>query len=151
MLILSERTEVERWILLSKCKSTEQKKGYLAYDIRCRDCVYNDSPTTNTLFHSIKIKLPISFEIIYRISISKKEISCISLSKECDLNYKTAYNINHKVQVYMSSSESHLLTGNVEVYELMCGGVVENFQGPSGKLDNLKICLGLEIRDIKRR
>jgi transposase-like protein len=135
----------------SKCKSTNQKKGYLKFDIRCRDCEYNESPTASTLFHSMKIKLPVAFEMIYRISVSKKGISCISLSREYDLNYKTAYNFKRKIQQAMSSSESHPLTGHVEVDELMYGGVSKGCQGRSSKSDKLKICLAVEIREDKKK
>ena len=135
----------------SKCKSTRQIKGHFKYDIRCKDCSYNESPIANTLFHSMKIKLPIAFEMIYRISVSKKGISSVSLSREYDLNYKTAYNFKRKIQKAMTSTEMYPLTGNVEVDELMYGGVSPGCQGRSSKSDKLKICIAVEIRKGKKK
>ena len=48
----------------SKCSNSEQKKGYFKYDIRCKNCDYNESPISNTMFHSMKINLVIAFEMI---------------------------------------------------------------------------------------
>ena len=134
-----------------KCSSAEQKKGYFKYDIRCKKCDYNESPISNTMFHSMKIKLVIAFEMIYRISASKKGISALSLSREYDLNYKTAYNFKRKVQASMASSLQHQLTGNVEVDELMYGGLAKGCQGRSTQSDKLKICLAVEIREGKKK
>lgn len=127
-----------------RCKSKESKKGYLTYDIRCKQCDYNESPTANTLFHSVKIALTTAFEMVYRISVSKKGISTISLSREYNVNPKTAYNFKQKVQCSMRSSENHLLTKLVHVDEFMYGGKEKKCQGRSNKSKKLKICLAME-------
>jgi len=132
-----------------KCNCETNIKGYNTYDIRCKECNYNESPTANTLFHSIKIPLPIAFEMVYRISVSKKGISTLELCREYDVNPKTAYNFKRKVQESMKSSESNPLTKLVHVDEFMYGGKDEGCQGRSSKSDKLKICLALEIIEGK--
>ena len=103
------------------CECTKEKKGYSNYDKRCTSCDYNETPVANTLFHSIKIPLPIAFEMIFRISVNKKGISAISLSREYDINLKTAYNFKIKVQKSMESSELFPLKGKVHIDEFMYG------------------------------
>ncbi|KAI3379529.1 hypothetical protein SNEBB_007895, partial [Seison nebaliae] len=89
--------------------------------------------------------------MIYRISVSKKGISALALSREYDLNYKTAYNFKRKVQSSMTSSQQHPLAECVEVDELMYGGVAKGCQGRSAQSDKLKICLAVEIREGKKK
>lgn len=132
-----------------KCKSDKFIKGYMKNDIRCKSCGYNESPTSNTLFHSIKIKLSIAFEMVYRISVNKKGISTLELSREYDINPKTAYNFKRKVQASMKSSETNTLKGLIHVDEFMYGGKAEGCQGRSNKSEKLKICLALEIIEDK--
>jgi hypothetical protein len=133
-----------------KCKHTEYGKGESERDRRCKKCGYNESPTSNTLFHSIKLFLPLAFEIVYRISVSKKGISSLALSREYDINPKTAYNFRRKLQASMKSSEAHPLIGLVHVDEFVFGGVDEGCQGRSGDSDKLKICITVEIIPAKK-
>ena len=60
-----------------RCKQARAKKGINVFDKSCANFGYNGTVTSNTLFHSIKFSLTIAFEIIYRISINKKELSSI--------------------------------------------------------------------------
>ncbi|MGB1247551.1 MAG: IS1595 family transposase [Chitinophagales bacterium] len=127
-----------------KCGGNKSKKGHLQYDIRCKTCGYNESPTAHTLFHAIKIALPTAFEMVYRVSVNKKGISSLSLSREYDVNPKTAYNFKQKIQQSMKSSECHLLTQMVHVDEFMYGGKEKDCQGRSNKCHKLKICIAME-------
>jgi hypothetical protein len=58
-----------------RCKQARTKKGIDVFDKRCANFGYNGTVTSNILFHSIKFSLTIAFEIIYRISVNKKELS----------------------------------------------------------------------------
>lgn len=133
-----------------KCSHTKVKKGYSFFDKRCTKCDYNETPTTNTLFHSIKIALPIAFEIIYRISVNKKGISAISISREYDLNLKTAYNFRRKVQQSMKSSDKFPLEGKVHIDEFVFGGKEKGKQGRSSTSQKLKICIAMELKTDKK-
>ena len=132
-----------------RCLQTKEKKGNGVFDRRCATCGYNETVISNTLFHSIKFPLTIAFEIIYRISVNKKGISSISISREYDLNFKTAYNFKRKVQKSMSSSEKYPLDGEVHIDEFMYGGKEEGKQGRSSDSKKLKICLAMELKEDK--
>jgi transposase-like protein len=132
-----------------KCKHTLYMKGEYARDRRCKKCGYNESPTANTLFHSIKLSLPLAFEMVFRISVNKKGISSVALCREYGINLKTAYHFRRKIQASMKSSETHPLTGIVHVDEFVYGGVDKGCQGRSGQSDKLKICIAVEIIPAK--
>jgi len=133
-----------------RCGHTKEKKGYSIFDKRCTKCNYNETPTANTLFHSIKIPLPIAFEMIYRISVNKKGISSISLSREYDVNPKTSSNFRKKVQESMRSSKQFPLEGRVHVDEFVYGGKEKEKQGRSSDSKKLKICLAMELKIDKK-
>jgi transposase-like protein len=133
-----------------KCNHNSYKKGEVATDRRCKQCNYNESPTAHTIFHSIKIPLPIAFEMVYRISVSKKGISSMSLCREYDVNLKTAYNFKFKVQQSLKSSGANPLTGIVHVDEFVYGGEEEGCQGRSSESEKLKICVAVEIVHDKK-
>jgi len=133
-----------------KCRHTEFKKGEMNLDHRCKKCDYNESPTSHTLFHSIKIPLPIAFEMVFRISVHKKGMSSVALCREYGVNLKTAYNFKRKVQHSMRSSGLNPLQGLVHVDEFVYGGEEEGCQGRSAASEKLKICVAVEIIQDKK-
>ena len=87
-----------------RCQHEVCIKGDCNLDKRCQRCGYNESPIAHTAFHSMKIPLVIAFEMAYRISVSKKGISSLALSREYNLNPKTGYHFKRKIQRCMQSS-----------------------------------------------
>lgn len=128
-----------------KCGNKSYKKGRKSHDRKCKLCNHNASVTSNTLFHSIKFSLVIAFEMIYRITSSKKGISSVGLCREYGCNPKTAYNFKRKVMKALKSSETNPLQGIVHVDEFVFGGKEEGCQGRSSKSGKLKICIATEI------
>lgn len=135
----------------SKCSHTIAKRGTFPYDKRCQSCEYNETPTAGTLFHSIKLPLPIAFEMLYRICVSKKGISAMSLAREYNINYKTAYNFKRKVQHSMTSSLLHPLDGIVHVDEFVYGSPEAGCQGRSRESKKLKVCVAMELVKGKKK
>jgi transposase-like protein len=129
----------------SKCKCEEYRKGNMHLERRCKSCGYNESPLAGTLFHSMKIPLEIAFEMVYRISVNKKGISSIALSREYNVNQKTAYTFKQKVQLCMKSSGNNPLEGIVHIDEFVYGGPDEGCQGRSSESDKLKVCIAVEM------
>jgi transposase-like protein len=128
-----------------KCNGIEQIKGDCGFDKRCKSCGYNESVTSGTIFHAMKMPIELAFEMVHRISVNKKGISSVALSREYGVNQKTAYNFKRKVQTCMKSSENHPLTGIVHVDEFVFGGVDKGCPGRSAESDKLKICIAVEI------
>lgn len=115
----------------SKCKNDEYSKGRQWFYKRCKKCGYDESATSNTLFHRCKLNLLTVFEFIYRVSVRKKGMSTCELSKEFGCQQKSAWLLKAKLQYAMKSSEQFDLQGKVEVDEFMVGGFEPETPGRS--------------------
>lgn len=136
------------------CKHCDHKvcmKGDRNLDKRCQRCGYNETPIAHTVFHSMKIPLMIAFEMVYRISVSKKGISSLALSREYNLNPKTGYNFKRKIQQSMKSSGVHPLEGIVHVDEFVIGGKEIGCQGRSNDSEKQRVVVAVEIRKSKKK
>lgn len=128
-----------------KCQNSVAGKGDRWEDRRCLKCGYNESPTANTVFHSIKFPLVTAFEMAYRISVSKKGISGLALSREYHLNPKTAYHFRQKIQECMNSNGDAPLEGIVHVDEFVIGGPESGCQGRSAQSRKKRIVTAVEV------
>jgi transposase-like protein len=128
-----------------KCKHDKYVKGRMHLDRKCQKCGHNESPQSGTLFHGMKLSLITAFEIIYRVAVNKKGLSCISIAREYGVNQKTATLIRTKIQAAMSSSESFPLVGEVHVDEFFVGGPEELQQGRSLDSKKRKATIAVEV------
>lgn len=127
-----------------RCGHCDYVKGRKALDRRCQSCLFNESPTSQTIFHHIKFSLKKAFHICYRVSVSKKGMSSTELSRELSLRQKTCWAFKRKIQESMASSEVHPLIGNVDVDECAIGGLDEGAKGRS-KGDKKLVSIAVEI------
>ncbi len=65
-------------------------KGKTYYHRRCRKCLYDESATSNTLFHDLKMPLLKAFQMTFRIAGKKKGMSTVELGAEVGVQQKTA-------------------------------------------------------------
>ena len=79
-----------------KCGSTKYGKGKTAYSRRCTSCKTEESATANTIFHHCRIKLPMAFEIAYRVC-GNPGITASSLSEILDTRHMTCLNFKKKI------------------------------------------------------
>ncbi|NOQ74437.1 MAG: IS1595 family transposase [Crocinitomix sp.] len=127
-----------------KCGSTKNKQGKKKDNKRCKTCGYEESPTSNTLFHKIKFPLQKAFYICYQLSVNKKGMSTLELSRQYGLSQKTCWFFKRKVQKAMVSSDAHPLEDVLEIDEFSIGSHEKEKPGRSdGK--KKKVILGVEI------
>ena len=81
-------------------------KGRTDFHARCRNCDYDESATANTVFHKIKIPLIKAFSMAFRISISKKAISSMGLSREFKISQHAAWFFKRKLQEAVGSIDN---------------------------------------------
>ena len=113
-----------KWALgycCSKCCSAKSKKGKKKHNKHCKDCGYEESPAALTLFHKIKLPLQKAFYICCQLSINKKGMSTLELSRQFGLSQKTCWFFKRKIQKAMRSSEQHPLNCVLEVDEFSIG------------------------------
>ena len=114
-----------------RCKFKECSKGETGFHLRCKCCGYDDSVTAHTMFHKLKIQLLKAFGMCFRISVRKKGISTIELSKEFSINQKSSWLFKRKAQETMLSSGKYPLQSKVEVDEIHIGGPEKSKRGRS--------------------
>lgn len=113
-----------------KCESKEYTKGYTYLARRCKNCMYDESVTANTLFHGVKFSIVKAFLICYRMS-TKKGMSTYEIAKEVGITQKTAWIFCAKIRTVMKSSGAHFLEGEVHVDECVIGGKEDKKPGRS--------------------
>jgi len=132
-----------------KCSHTHYYKGRTQYHRRCKECMYDESTTANTIFHDLKMPILCAFQMVFRISTKVKGMSTVELGKEVGVQQKTAWFFKRKLQIAMQESKSILLTNNVEMDETLVGGYSEGAIGRS--LDDKEaVMIGVEKLDDGR-
>jgi transposase-like protein len=132
-----------------KCAHNKYSRGSQPCSRRCRKCGYDESTTTNTLFHKLKFGIDKAFEMLYEIVTSKKGANSIWLAERFGVNQKTAWLFRQKAQAAMQSSEQHPLENEVHVDEFEIGTPQKGEQGRSKSAKKVRIVLAVEQREGK--
>jgi len=133
--------------ICSKCghqKHTVRKKN-LARD--CNRCHHIESPTANTLFHSLRFGIRKAFMIVFEMSATTKGLSSSQLAKRYGISRQTAWTFSHKVRIAMQSSGNHPMKGNVQVDEFVFGGKETLKQGRSKDSKKKKLIGAVELTE----
>lgn len=138
----------KKWSVAYSCKKCASKKWYKGRDQwhrKCALCYYDESATSGTLFHKMKVNLLIAFEIAFSLSVRKKGMSSCEIAKTYELQQKTAWLLRQKIQSGMKSSGKHLLKGEVHVDEIVSGGKEKGKPGRNNDSKKMKLIIGCEI------
>lgn len=130
-----------------RCVSIDFVKGKKRLNRRCKQCGYEESPTSNTLFHKLKFDLDKAFGMFYDIMLSKKGANSIWLAERYCVSQNTAWLFRRKVQHYLKSSKKHPLTGEVHVDEFEVGGPQKDKPGRSPTDKKVRVVIAVEIRN----
>lgn len=102
-------------------KRTESKIGRIGR-CNCHECHASFKVPCGTIFHGTKIALQKWFVAIALIVNAKKSLSSHQLSRDLDLNQKTAWYILARIRSEMSKKGGALLQGIIEADETCIGG-----------------------------
>jgi hypothetical protein len=97
-----EELKSKRSFSCKKCLSLNFGKGKVIFDRRCTKCGYNESITSNTIFHKIKFPIVKSFYIIYLIA-NKPNTTAEDISAILNLRKETCSAFKKKVLERMKS------------------------------------------------
>jgi hypothetical protein len=106
-----------------RCGCSESNKGRTWYYKRCKKCGYDESVTSNTVFHDMKMSILKAFHLAFRISSKKKGMSTVELGNEVGVQQKTAWLFKRKLQEIMRDKKR--LRGNIQLDETIWGGHVK--------------------------
>lgn len=104
------------------CGSAEEVKGKTRFHRRCKQCMYDESVTSNTLFHGLRLPILKAFHMLFRTVSKKKGMSSVELATEVKVQQKTAWLFKLKIKNAMIQEQQALLEGKVQVDEMLVGG-----------------------------
>jgi len=112
-----------------RCKSNRWVLGRTYYYRRCQECKYDESVTSHTLFHDMKIPILKAFHLLFRLSTKKKGMSSVELASETNVQQRTAWLFKSKIQLAMKKAHKRKLTREVVIDETLIGGSVQGSYG----------------------
>jgi transposase-like protein len=136
--------------LRCKSKSVNELSDYAKFE--CRECGYQFSVTTQTIFHDTHLALEIWFMAVLLLCEAKKSMSALQLKRtiwgQHKGSYKTAWYLCHRIRAAMSEVRT-MMDGTVEVDETYIGGRAKGVG--SGNKDNKSAVIGIIQRggDLK--
>lgn len=106
---------------------------------RCKDCNHTFSVTSGTLFASHKKSLKIYLIAIALFTNAVKSISALQLSRDLDVQYKTAWVLSHKIResLFLNQDESKL-SGVCEVDGVYVGNYIKPANNIENRIDRRK-------------
>jgi len=94
------------------------------YRWRCRDCKRMYSIRTGLIFEETRLPLRTWVYAFWKACSSKKGVSALQISRECEISYKSALFLMHRIRFAMVEDygSAPMLSGTVEVDEAWIGG-----------------------------
>lgn len=109
------------------------------HQFRCKDCNHTFSVTSGTLFASHKKSLKIYLIAIALFTNAVKSISALQLSRDLDVQYKTAWVLSHKIResLFLNQDESKL-SGVCEIDGVYVGNYIKPANNIEDRIDRRK-------------
>jgi len=106
-----------------RCGHDEAYKITTRRKFKCKACHHQYSPTSGTILASRKLSYTDILGAIAIIANAAKGVSALQLSRDLDIQHKTAWVLSHKLREAMASETEDLkLDGIVEVDGMYNGG-----------------------------
>ncbi len=139
-----------RWPVRPECPrckgpatSLETKKDLLY----CKDCDYQFTVTSNTIFHDSHLPLIKWFCAVYLLCESRKGMSANQIKRMLGVSYKTAWYLCHRIRKAMQIVDAPMLGGTIEMDETFIGGKSRGRHKPGQKPSHGKeVVIGIRQR-----
>lgn len=100
-----------------RCQNDKYLNSTTPYARRCTKCGYNETPTTETIFHAIKFPLSKAMYILY-LHIHENFKSLNELSIEMELRKNTIWSFKKKITEYLSDHPASELDIFIDLQEI---------------------------------
>lgn len=112
---------------------------------RCRDCKRMFTVRTGTIFEESRLPLRVWCHALWRACSSKKGVSALQISRECEISYKSALFLMHRIRAGVADLAAPKLSGDVEADETYVGGKPRNRRpGGQGQHDKTPVIGAVE-------
>ena len=109
-----------------KCAGATFGKGKEIFDRRCTKCGYNESITSNTIFHKLKFPIVKAFYITH-LTFTKKEITAEELSSIISLRKETCSTFKKKVlERIQMLNKKELVSWDILILNIRFVGIEED-------------------------
>jgi len=112
----------------------------------CKDCDYQFSVTSNTVFNDSHLPLAKWFLTTHLLCEAKKGMSACQIQRTVGMSYKTAWYLCHRIRHAMTQTEKPMLDGVVELDATYVGGWNKG-KGRVARMDNKEVVLGIRKRN----
>jgi transposase-like protein len=109
----------ERVYKMTDAKTGLRNKRFLW---RCRDCRKQYTVRIGTIYNESRLPLRHWAYAFWRASTSKKGVAALEIKRHCQITYKTALFLMHRVRHAIKPKPDTKMTGIVEADELYVGG-----------------------------
>jgi len=112
---------------------------------RCRDCKRMYTVRTGTVFEESRLPLRVWCYALWKACSSKKGVSAKQIERECEISYKSALFVMHRIRAGVADLAAPKLSGTVEADETYVGGKPRNRRkGGQGKHDRTPVVGAVE-------
>ena len=115
----------------------------------CKDCDYQFSVTSGTVFNDSHLPLVKWFLTTHLLCEAKKGMSALQIKRTVGMSYKTAWYLCHRIRHAMIETQKAMLGGTVEMDETYIGGVERG--GKKGRGTDKEIVIGIRKRNGELR
>jgi len=112
----------------------------------CKDCDYQFSVTSGTVFNDSHLPLTKWFLTTHLLCEAKKGMSACQIQRTVGMSYKTAWYLCHRIRHAMAQTDKPMLDGKVELDTTYVGGVNKG-KGRIYRVDNKEVVVGIRKRN----
>jgi transposase-like protein len=137
-----------RWPVRPECPRCNGPAVALETDkdlLYCKECDYQFTVTSNTIFHDSHLPLIKWFCAVYLLCESRKGMSANQVKRMLGVSYKTAWYLCHRIRKAMQIVDAQMLDGKVEMDETFIGGKRRRLAGQKPTHDK-EIVIGIRQR-----
>jgi transposase-like protein len=116
----------------------------------CKDCDYQFTVTTGTVFNDTHLPLFKWFAATMLLCEAKKGMSACQVQRTLGMSYKTAWYLCHRIRHAMAQTDKPMLDGKVEMDATYVGGQMRG-KGHIAKNDNKEVVIGIRKRNGELR
>ena len=129
-----------------RCKSTDILWINSRKQFDCRECEYQFSAMSGTIFNDSHLPLQTWFMAVLLMVEARKGFSANQMKRTIGVSYKTAWYLCHRIRAAMATCDKPMLDGTVEMDETYIGGKKRNTAYRGRETGDKEVVIGIRQR-----